>query len=282
MARDKSTQKIMALKRVRMEKEKEGVSPPLRYIRIRFGLMHHLTLNLAMLQQFPITALRELTILKQLKHPHIVDLVEIVAGNKLESVFLVFEYCQHDLGALLDSSPTPPFQESDIKRLMLQLFDAVAFMHEHWIIHRDLKMSNLLYNKGCLKLCDFGLAREFGTPLKPYTPKVVTLWYRAPELLLGARTYSSAIDTWACGCIMGELLGHRPLMPGRNEAGQLELMFELLGTPNDVIWPGSAHPPLPSCSPPQDPRTLCSPNASSHPSLTRPTDLPHVLLTTQV
>ena len=125
--------------------------------------------------QFPVTALRELLILKRLKHPHIVDLVEIVAGNKLESVFLVFEYCQHDPAALIDSSPTPPFTESQIKRLLIQMFDAVAFMHEHWVIHRDLKLSNLLYNKGCLKLCDFGLARDFGTPLRPYTPKVVTL-----------------------------------------------------------------------------------------------------------
>lgn len=106
------------------------------------------------------------------------------------------------------------------------------------MIHRDIKMSNLLYSNGALKLCDFGLARDFGTPLRPYTPKVVTLWYRAPELLLGAKTYSSAVDIWACGAIMGELLCHTPLLPGRNDQEQLKLTYELLGTPNDAIWPG--------------------------------------------
>jgi serine/threonine protein kinase len=187
MAREKETQQIMALKRMKMEKEQEG---------------------------FPVTALRELTILKRMKHPNIVNMVEVVVGAKQESVFLVFEYCEHDLATLLDASPSPPFSEAEIKRLMVQLLEAIAFMHEQWVIHRDVKMSNLLYTKGTLKLCDFGLAREFGTPLRPYTPKVVTLWYRAPELLLGAKTYSSSIDMWACGAILGEWLGHAPLLPG--------------------------------------------------------------------
>lgn len=187
MAREKETQQIRALKRMKMEKEQEG---------------------------FPVTALRELTILKRMKHPNIVNMVEVVVGTKQESVFLVFEYCEHDLATLLDSSPSAPFSEAEIKRLMLQLLEATAFMHEQWVIHRDIKMSNLLYTKGILKLCDFGLAREFGTPLRPYTPKVVTLWYRAPELLLGAKTYSSSVDMWACGAILGEWLGHAPLLPG--------------------------------------------------------------------
>ena len=109
---------------------------------------------------------------------------------------------------------SPKREEGEKRRLMLQLLEATAFMHEQWVIHRDIKMSNLLYTKGILKLCDFGLAREFGTPLRPYTPKVVTLWYRAPELLLGAKTYSSSVDMWACGAILGEWLGHAPLLPG--------------------------------------------------------------------
>ncbi|KAJ1496235.1 kinase-like domain-containing protein [Baffinella frigidus] len=211
MALDKASQKVYALKKLRMEKEKEG---------------------------FPITALRELTILKRMRHPHIVDMVEVVVGAKHESVFLVFEYCEHDLAALLDGSATPPFSEAEAKRILMQLLDAVAYMHEQWVIHRDIKMSNLLYSNGSLKLCDFGLARDFGTPLRPYTPKVVTLWYRAPELLLGAKTYSSAIDLWACGAIMGELLCHAPLLPGRNDTEQLKLTYDLLGAPNDAIWPG--------------------------------------------
>jgi len=210
-AQEETTGHARALKRVRMEKEKEG---------------------------FPLTALREIALLRRLRHPHIVSLIDVAVGPRPDRVFLVFEYCDHDLASLLDSSPSPPFSEGEVKRLLLQLLDAVAFMHEQWVLHRDIKMSNLLYSHGSLKLCDLGLAREFGTPLVPYTPKVVTLWYRAPELLLGAKTYSSAIDLWACGGIMGELLLHAPILPGRNEREQLLLTYELLGSPNETIWPG--------------------------------------------
>lgn len=89
-----------------------------------------------------------------------------------------------------------------------------------------------------LHLADFGLARKFGYPLKPMTPIVVTLWYRAPELLLGAKVQTTAVDIWACGCILGELLDNKPLLPGKSEINQLELIINLLGTPNDSIWPG--------------------------------------------
>jgi len=227
MARERDTSHVYALKRVRMEKEKEG---------------------------FPVTALRELTILKSLLHPNIVDLREVVVGTKQESVFLVFEFCEYDMAALLDSSSTPPFTEAEIKRLMLQLLDGVAYMHEHWVLHRDLKMSNLLYHQGTLKICDFGLAREFGTPLKPYTPKVVTLWYRAPEVLLGAKAYSSALDIWSCGCIFGELVANDPILPGRSEVDQLTLIYDLLGAPSEAIWPGySSLPGLASLRLPNQP-----------------------------
>ncbi|XP_023221987.1 cyclin-dependent kinase 10-like, partial [Centruroides sculpturatus] len=109
----------------------------------------------------------------------------------------------------------------------------------------DLKVSNLLLtDKGCLKIADFGLARKYGLPVKPMTPKVVTLWYRAPELLLQSKTQTTAIDMWAAGCILGELLLHKPLLPGRSEIHQLELIVDLLGTPNDSIWPGYSKLPI--------------------------------------
>jgi cell division cycle 2-like protein len=109
----------------------------------------------------------------------------------------------------------------------------------HIVFGRDLKTSNILYNnKGDLKICDLGLARQYGSPLRPYTHMVVTLWYRAPELLLGTRLYSTAIDAWSLGCIMAELLSKEPLLNGRTELEQLDKMFKLLGTPSEKIWPG--------------------------------------------
>jgi len=106
-------------------------------------------------------------------------------------------------------------------------------------------MSNLLYNsRGQLKLADFGLARLYGFPAKPMTPKVVTLWYRAPEILLGSKLYGPETDVWAAGCILGELISHAPLMPGRNEAEQIELIFKLLGTPDERTWSGVEALPL--------------------------------------
>ncbi|RHY87650.1 hypothetical protein DYB37_006900 [Aphanomyces astaci] len=113
------------------------------------------------------------------------------------SVFLVFEYCEHDLSALL-SNVHRPFTESEVKRVLMELLRAVEYLHAINIIHRDLKLSNILYDGfGRVKLADFGLARETGFPSPTsMTPKVVTLWYRAPELLLGAESYSSSIDIW--------------------------------------------------------------------------------------
>lgn len=112
-------------------------------------------------------------------------------------------------------------------------------MHDNWIMHRDLKTSNLLYsNEGELKICDFGLARKFGSPLLPYTNMVVTLWYRAPELLLGTEVYSTAVDIWAVGCIFAELILGEPLMMGKGELDQIEKVFRILGNPNEQKWPG--------------------------------------------
>lgn len=107
-------------------------------------------------------------------------------------------------------------------------------------------MSNLLLtNAGCLKIADFGLARTFSIPSKPMTPGLVTLWYRPPELLLGATNQTTAIDMWAVGCILGELLAHKPLLPGTSEIAQIDLIVDLLGTPSENIWPGFKD--LPAC-----------------------------------
>jgi cyclin-dependent kinase 10 len=209
-AKDTKSQEIVALKKMRMEREKDG---------------------------FPISALREITILINMRHENVVTLKEVVVGRSLESIFVVMEYCEQDLASLLDNMQSP-FTESQIKCIMLQLFRGLRHIHSNFVVHRDLKVSNLLMtDKGCLKIADFGLARKYGLPLKPMTPGVVTLWYRAPELLLHAKAQTTAIDMWAAGCIFGELLSHKPLLPGRSEIHQLDMIIELLGSPNDQIWP---------------------------------------------
>ncbi|XVF85194.1 hypothetical protein PTKIN_Ptkin17bG0098800 [Pterospermum kingtungense] len=210
-AKDKKTGEIVALKKVKMEKEREG---------------------------FPLTSLREINILLSFHHPSIVDVKEVVVGSNLDSIFMVMEYMEHDLKGLMETMKQP-FSQSEVKCLMLQLLEGIKYLHDNWVLHRDLKTSNLLLNnQGELKICDFGLARQYGSPLKPYTHLVVTLWYRAPELLLGARQYSTAIDMWSLGCIMAELLSKEPLFNGKTEFDQLDKIFRILGTPNETIWPG--------------------------------------------
>ncbi|XP_047319900.1 cyclin-dependent kinase G-2-like [Impatiens glandulifera] len=210
-AKDKKTGEIVALKKVKMEKEREG---------------------------FPLTSLREINILLSFHHPSIVDVKEVVVGSSLDSIFMVMEYMEHDLKALMETMKQP-YSQSEVKCLMLQLLEGVKYLHDNWVLHRDLKTSNLLLNnKGDLKICDFGLARQYGIPLKPYTHLVVTLWYRAPELLLGTKQYSTAIDMWSLGCIMAELLSKEPLFNGKTEVDQIDKIFRSLGTPNDTIWPG--------------------------------------------
>lgn len=139
-----------------------------------------------------------------------------------------------------------PFTLQTVKSLLYQLVSAIAHLHANWILHRDLKSSNLLMSaNGVLKVADFGLAREYGSPLKDYTPLVVTLWYRAPELLLQAERYSYSIDNWSIGCIFAELLNLKPLFAGKSEIEQLNLIFKELGTPSEKIWPGYDKLPIP-------------------------------------
>jgi len=164
-------------------------------------------------------------------------------GNNLNSIFIVMEYVDHDIKTLMEEMPKP-FLPSEVKCVMRHLLSAIGHLHDNWVLHRDLKTSNLLYNnKGMLKVADFGLAREYGSPLKPYTLNVVTLWYRAPELLLGAKQYSTAIDMWSIGCIFAELISKQPLLQGRTEIDQIDKIFRLLGTANEKIWPGFSQLP---------------------------------------
>ncbi|KAI8971470.1 kinase-like domain-containing protein, partial [Mycotypha africana] len=215
-ARDKETGEIVALKKLKLQLEQGG---------------------------FPVTSLREIHALMNIKHPNIVNVREIVMGNRIEQVFIVMDYIDHDLKGLMQDMRSP-FLQSEVKTLMLQLLSAVALMHENWYIHRDLKTSNLLLNnRGEVKVADFGLARKYGSPLGNMTQLVVTLWYRAPELLLGAKEYTTAIDMWSVGCIFAELLNNEPLLPGRSEIDQLDKIFKLLGTPTEEIWPGFSELP---------------------------------------
>jgi cell division cycle 2-like len=224
----------------------------------------------------PVTGLREMQILKDCKHRNIVKLQEVVVGDdtsKIEkcvdcaqdpflfmlpvplsltshdadlrvfgfracSIFLVLEFLEHDLKSILEDMPQP-FLASEVKTLLLQLASGVAYLHDHWVLHRDLKTSNLLLNnRGQLKIADFGMARYVGDPPPKLTQLVVTLWYRAPELLLGAASYGEAVDMWSVGCIFGELLTREPLLQGKNEVDELTKIFELCGIPTDDTWPG--------------------------------------------
>lgn len=184
------------------------------------------------------TSIREIKLLKEVDHPCIVNLKTVAVGDKPDSVFLVFEYCDYDCSKLLRALDSP-FNLSEIKYILRRILEGLQYLHDHFIIHRDLKLSNILVNsKGEVKLADLGLARKFGHPLQPYTPNVVTMWYRPPELFLGSEKYHTAIDLWSLGCIFAELLDNKPLFDGSSEMEQMNLIFSLLGTPNDIIWPG--------------------------------------------
>ncbi|KAK7070195.1 P-TEFb-associated cyclin-dependent protein kinase Cdk9 [Halocaridina rubra] len=230
-ARDKRTGKVVALKKILMENEKEG---------------------------FPITALREIRILKLLKHENVVNLLEISRTkgppppglqkpakatphmSSLSTFFLVFEFCEHDLAGLL-SNANVKFNLGEIKKVMQQLLNGLYYIHSNKILHRDLKASNVLITKtGVLKLADFGLARAFSTSRQGpnrYTNRVVTLWYRPPELLLGERNYGPPVDMWGAGCIMAEMWTRTPILQGSTEQHQLALITKLCGSITPEVWP---------------------------------------------
>ncbi|KAF5399871.1 Serine/threonine-protein kinase PITSLRE [Paragonimus heterotremus] len=215
-ARDRKINEIVALKRLKMEKERDG---------------------------FPITSLREINTLMKAQHENIVTVREVVVGSNMDKIYLVMDYVEHDLKSLMEIM-NGPFSVGEVKCLLVQLLRAVRHLHDNWILHRDLKTSNLLLShQGILKVGDFGLAREYGSPLKHYTEVVVTLWYRAPELLLGTKQYTCPIDLWSVGCIFAEFLLQRPLFPGKGEVDELNIIFRDLGTPTERIWPGVSQLP---------------------------------------
>lgn len=218
-AKDRLTNELVAMKKIRMTNEKEG---------------------------FPITAIREIKLLRDMEHENVVKLKEVVSSKETKenrgkgSVYIVFEFMDHDLMGLMDTA-NMQFKIDQIKCFTKQLLAGMHYCHKRGIMHRDIKGSNLLINNaGILKLGDFGLSRTFNEKdiQYRYTNRVVTLWYRPPELLLGAVVYGPAIDMWGVGCIMAELLMRGPLFPGKNDKDQMDKVFELCGTPNDDIWPG--------------------------------------------
>ncbi|KAF8362638.1 cdk-11.1 [Pristionchus pacificus] len=214
-ARNRRTDEVVALKRLKMDKEKDG---------------------------FPITSLREVNmLLKAAGHENIVNVLEIVVGANTDKTFLVMEFVEHDMKSLMETMNrnNKSFKMGEVKTLMMQLLRGMDHLHNLWILHRDLKSSNLLLNhKAVLKIADFGLAREYGEPLKAYTSVVVTLWYRSPELLLGIEKYSTEVDMWSVGCLMAEFINLKPLFTGRSEIEQIKKIFYELGTPSEKVWKG--------------------------------------------
>ncbi|KAJ3488605.1 hypothetical protein NLI96_g2726 [Meripilus lineatus] len=212
-ARDVTTGLVVALKKIRLEAEDEGV---------------------------PSTAIREISLLKELRDENVVRLLDIVHAD--QKLYLVFEFLDVDLKRYMENGNKAgkPITLDIVKKFTHQLNAGLYYCHSHRILHRDLKPQNLLIDQyDNLKLADFGLARAFGIPMRTYTHEVVTLWYRAPEVLLGSRHYSTAIDMWSVGCIFAEMInrGH-PLFPGDSEIDQIFKIFRVLGTPNDENWPG--------------------------------------------
>ncbi|XP_057728508.1 probable serine/threonine-protein kinase At1g54610 [Arachis stenosperma] len=215
-ARDLEQRKIVALKKVRFDNlEPESV---------RFMA-------------------REIHILRRLDHPNVIKLEGLVTSRMSCSLYLVFEYMEHDLAGLA-SHPGLKFTEAQVKCYMQQLLRGLDHCHNCGVLHRDIKGSNLLIdNNGILKIADFGLASFFDpNQIQPLTSRVVTLWYRPPELLLGATYYGTAVDLWSTGCILAELYAGKPIMPGRTEVEQLHKIFKLCGSPSEDYWRKSKLP----------------------------------------
>ncbi|CAH2044562.1 unnamed protein product [Thlaspi arvense] len=180
---------------------------------------------------------REILILRRLDHPNVIKLEGLVTSRMSSSLYLVFRYMHHDLAGLV-ASPDIEFTEQQVKCYMKQLLSGLEHCHSRGVLHRDIKGSNLLItDEGVLKIGDFGLATFFDPKRRQHmTNRVVTLWYRAPELLHGVVEYGVGVDLWSAGCILCELLTGRPIMPGRTEVEQLHRIYKLCGSPSEEYW----------------------------------------------
>lgn len=209
-AREKETGKLVALKKIRPESENEGV---------------------------PATTIREILLLKNLKHSTIINLMEVIHSD--ERMYLVFEYLDTDLKRLIDNFAVSNkrLDPCILKKMAHQMTTAIGFCHSRNIFHRDLKPQNILIDKDFnIKLADFGLGRAANLPLRSYTPEIITLWYRPPELLLGSKYYDASVDIWSLGCILAELYLLSPLFTGDSEIDQIYKIFIILGTPTNETW----------------------------------------------
>lgn len=188
------------------------------------------------------SAVREIKYLQEIQHPNVIQLVDVY--SELTSLNLVLEVLPTDLERVLKDKARP-ISALDVKRWMLQTLRGTHHCHRQGIMHRDLKPNNLLMDpNGVIKLADFGLARSINHPLEKLTSNVVTRWYRAPELLFGARHYTFAIDNWAIGAIFAEMMLRIPYLPGKDDADQLTVTIQALGTPTEANWPGVSSLPL--------------------------------------
>lgn len=205
------TEDKVALKRIRMEGEKDG---------------------------FPVTAVREIKLLQHLRHNNVVSLLEVMVEKN--ECFMVFEYLSHDLTGLINH-PTFTLTEAHKKDLAKQMFDGLQYLHHRGVLHRDIKAANILIsNRGQLKYADFGLARFFSKSRQlDYTNRVITIWYRPPELLLGDTRYGPAVDIWSAACVFMEMFTKKAVFPGDGkELNQLDKLYSSLGTPTRAEWPG--------------------------------------------
>ncbi|GAA0146037.1 non-receptor serine/threonine protein kinase [Lithospermum erythrorhizon] len=211
---DTKTDQTVAIKKIRIGKQKEGVN---------------------------FTALREIKLLKELKHPNIIELID--AFPHKENLHLVFEFMETDMEAVIRDRNIV-LSPADIKSYIQMTLKGLAFCHKKWVLHRDMKPNNLLIGpRGQLKLADFGLARIFGSPDRRFTHQVFARWYRAPELLFGAKQYGPGVDVWAAACIFGELLLRRPFLQGDSDIDQLGKIFAAFGTPKLAQWPDMVYLP---------------------------------------